>query len=81
MDWILIGKTALVAFLVVASGVLVITYLRKSRRSPTWRPPIDSGYMNTIRPGVPPTPLPEWVNWTDYDEASDSAANNPDKSS
>jgi hypothetical protein len=60
--WIVVGKFALVAFLVVACLVLVITYVRNARRGGRPRP-TASGYLASIRGSMPPTPLPEWVNW------------------
>jgi hypothetical protein len=63
--WMMIVKVALLGFLVLGCGVFVITYIRKARRGgrPRQSNPYAAGYLNSVRGGVPPTPLPEWVDW------------------
>lgn len=63
-----IVKIALVAFLVIGVGILVITYARRVREIKSQRigPDLDMG-PSTTWGIVPPTPLPEWAYW---DEAN-----------
>ncbi|MGE2818022.1 hypothetical protein ACQI5H_23195 [Mycobacterium heidelbergense] len=70
MTWLLIGKMALLSFLVLCCTVLVVTFVRNARRvGPLRYPnPYASGYLDLIHGGVPPTPLPQWVDWPGADE-------------
>jgi hypothetical protein len=62
MNWLMLGKIALIAFLVLGCSVLVITYMRKSRGVPPRSTnPYASPYLDLMHGGVPPTPLPQWV--------------------
>jgi hypothetical protein len=58
---ILIGKVALVAFIVLGCTVLVIAYVRKRRSVRPVRNGSLSGYAEVAYGGVPPTPRPEWA--------------------
>jgi hypothetical protein len=62
---ILIGKVALVAFVVLGCTVLVFAYLRKRRTVRPVRDPSLSGYADVVYGGVPPTPQPEWAEWAE----------------
>lgn len=63
--WILIGKVALVAFIVLGCAVLVIAYVRKRRSVRPVRDPSLSGYADVVYGGVPPIPQPEWAEWAE----------------
>ena len=65
--WLAILKIALAAFLVVGVGIVVVTFIRKSRVKgfPT---PESSSHFWQAEGAMPPTPKPEWVDW---DEAGD----------
>ncbi|MEE6176510.1 hypothetical protein [Mycobacterium sp. 050134] len=60
---VLLGKIALVGFLVAGCTVLLVTYLRK--RPPgglgPQSDPNAEGYLSLYRGRVAPTPKPEWV--------------------
>lgn len=64
----LIGKFALIAFIIAGCAILLITYVRKSRRSrPRWMDESQYGHFASMRGSMPPMPLPEWVDWDDDD--------------
>jgi len=66
MEWIVLGKLALIAFLVAGCAILVITYIRKARRGGLRRVEASQyGYLAAIRGSMPPMPLPEWADWDD----------------
>jgi hypothetical protein len=64
-------KIALVAFLVIAAGIVVVTFIRKSRAK-GFPAPESSSHFWQAEGSMPPTPKPEWVNWTD--EAGDGGS-------
>lgn len=66
VDWIAVGKVALIAFIIAGCAILVITYVRKSRRGgPRWMDESQYGHFASMRGSMPPMPLPEWVDWDD----------------
>lgn len=79
MNWLLLGKVALLAFLVLGCSVLVITYLRKSRGGfpPRSADPYASPYLDLMHGGVPPTPLPEWVESAEADDSEGRGDQHP----
>lgn len=66
--WLVLLKVALVAFIAIGGPVIVVTYIGRSRtvrRRHEPNPNLGSlGQMGVI----PPTPLPDWADWTDADE-------------
>ncbi|AGC60188.1 putative secreted protein [Mycobacterium liflandii 128FXT] len=70
MTWLTIALVALVGFLVMGSGLLLFTFVRKARRGvrPPTSDPNASSYLNAVFGGAPPTPLPQWAH---HDEAFD----------
>ncbi len=69
--WLQIFKFVLLAFIAIGVTVIVITYIRKSR-TVRFRPRSDPNLGSLSTVGVPPTPLPEWVHWTDDNDEDDS---------
>ncbi|MGE0217543.1 hypothetical protein [Mycolicibacterium sp.] len=64
--WITIAKIALIAFLIGGCAALVVVYQVRRRRGITgWAPTSVSRYSEALGGSPPPTPLPEWVHWTD----------------
>jgi len=79
MSLLVLGKIALVVFLVLGCSALVISYLR---RRPKGGPqplsdPNASGYLDLYGGRVAPTPLPEWVTW-DETSGQDGTGEDPD---
>jgi L-asparagine transporter-like permease len=68
--WLAILKIALVVFLVVGVGIVLVIFIRKSRAQgfPT---PESSSHFWQAEGAMPPTPKPEWDNW---DQAGDDDA-------
>ena len=65
--WLTVFKCALVVFIAVGVAVLLIAYIRRSPKVKfRAEPDPNLGSLSTI--GVPPIPLPEWVNWADVDD-------------
>ena len=58
--WLTVFKVALVVFLVVAVGVLAVTFMRKSKAKgfPT---PESSSHFGQVKGAMPPMPKPEWA--------------------
>ncbi|MDT5106734.1 MAG: hypothetical protein QOI25_4247 [Mycobacterium sp.] len=56
--WLTIGNIALVAFLALAIALLVMVYMRNSRRKglPRWE---SSSHLDQIRGAMPPMPTPK----------------------
>jgi hypothetical protein len=63
-------KIVLVAFLVVAVAILVVTFIRKSRAKgfPT---PESSSQFWQLNGAMPPTPKPDWMEADGDDEHRD----------
>jgi hypothetical protein len=59
-------KIVLVAFLVVAVAILLVTFIRKSRAKGFPTPESASQFWQ-IKGAMPPTPKPDWIQ-TDDDE-------------
>ncbi len=71
--WLDIFKIALVVFLVIGIGFLIVTFIRKSRANgfPT---PESSSHFWQAEGAMPPTPKPDWAkDWT-----SDAGDDDPD---
>jgi hypothetical protein len=59
MTALVIGKVALVAFLIVGFGVLVIAYVRRRRAGvQPWKNPQAAPYLDIYCGGLPPIPPP-----------------------
>lgn len=59
MTALLIGKVLLVAFLIVACGILTFTYVRRRRAGvQPWKNPQAAPYLDIYRGGPPPIPPP-----------------------
>lgn len=67
---VLVLKVALVVFLVVGTAAIVVTYIRRSRTARFRQEPNPTLGSLSQMGVVPPTPLPEWVHWTDSDHPS-----------
>jgi hypothetical protein len=65
--WLTVFKIALVVFLVIALGFVMVTFFRKSRRKgfPT---PESSSHVGQIRGAMPPMPRPDGFDDDDPDE-------------
>lgn len=58
--WIIVGKIALLSFLVLGPATVVITYIRRRRDGVTgWRPPNGSQYPDALGGGLPSMPAPD----------------------
>jgi hypothetical protein len=68
--WLTVFKLALVAFLVIAVGVVVVIFVRNSRAKgfPT---PQSSSHLGQIKGAMPPTPKPGWADGRDDDDDPD----------
>ncbi len=76
--WVpLVAKATLIAFLVIGTAVLVITYIRRRRRVTPWRSRYADPYLRSIYGGAPPTPLPEWAYWDEETGHDDNPAGPP----
>lgn len=64
--WLTVFKIALVVFLVIAVGFVVVTFVRKSRAKgfPTRE---SSSHLGQIKGAMPPMPKPEWADGSDDD--------------
>lgn len=72
--WLLIAKTALIAFLVIGVVTVIVAYRRGLKRVKTQRRHPDPNLGPTsVRGVVAPTPLPEWAYWDDADDQDGSA--------
>lgn len=59
MTALLIGKVLLLSFLLVACGILVITYVRRRRSGvQPWKNPYAAPYLDMYSGGIPPIPPP-----------------------
>jgi hypothetical protein len=67
-----IVKVAAVIVIVVGVGVLVVTFIRKSRANgfPTYE---SNSHYAQMRGAMPPTPKPEWVDWEDEESSTDGS--------
>ncbi|NTY62363.1 hypothetical protein [Mycolicibacterium sphagni] len=68
--WATIGEIALVSWLVIASGVIVVTYIRRSRANGR-SGHTGTGHLAAVKGRYAPTPLPEWAT-DDQDPDSES---------
>lgn len=69
--WLTVLKIAVVAFLVIGIGFVVVIFVRNSRAKgfPT---PESSSHFGQIKGAMPPTPKPEWeTNWADEMDGDD----------
>ena len=73
--WLTIAQWALLTFIVIGVTLVVVTFFRNSRRfkSQRLRSNPDLG-PSTTWAIVPPTPLPEWVDWDDDAAGDDDTA-------
>ncbi|GAA4537638.1 hypothetical protein GCM10023161_14830 [Mycobacterium paraffinicum] len=66
---LLVPKVALIAFIVVGTGVLIARAFRRSRANrldPRWTGRrAQPGYEASAHGALPNTPLPEWAYWED----------------
>lgn len=71
--WLDVFKIALVAFLVIGIGFLVVSFIRKTRAKgfPT---PESSSHFGQTQGAMPPTPKPDWAR----DRTSDAGDDEPD---
>lgn len=59
MTVLLIGKVLLLAFLIVACGALIITYIRRRRTGvQPWKNSYAAPYLDIYNGGLPPIPPP-----------------------
>ncbi|WP_082942881.1 hypothetical protein [Mycobacterium sp. 852002-40037_SCH5390672] len=59
MTALLVAKALLLGFLIVACGVLTVTYVRRRRAGvQPWENPYASPYLDTYRGGLPHVPPP-----------------------
>ncbi|OBB68466.1 MULTISPECIES: hypothetical protein [unclassified Mycobacterium] len=69
---LLVLKVALIAFIVVGTGVLIARAIRRSRTNrldPRWKGrSAQPGYEASAHGAMPNTPLPEWAYWDDEDD-------------
>ena len=65
--WLTVFKCGLVAFIAVGVAILLIAYIRRGPKV-KFRAEPDPNLGSLSTTGVPPTPLPEWVNWSDVDD-------------
>ncbi|AWT54331.1 hypothetical protein [Mycolicibacterium smegmatis] len=69
--WLTLAKWALLAFIAIGVTIFVVAYLRNVRKFKTQRYRSNPNLgPSTTWAVVPPTPLPEWVDWDD-DEPED----------
>ena len=69
MTALLVGKALLLAFLVVAGGVLIVTYVRRRRAGvQPWKNPYAAPYLDIYGGGLPPIPPPPL---TAYERSAD----------
>ncbi len=62
MTMLLLGKVALLTFLVAACGVVVVTYVRRRRAGvKPWRNPYAAPYLDMYLGGLPQIPPPSTV--------------------
>jgi hypothetical protein len=64
--WLTVLKLALIVFLVIAVGFVVVTFVRNSRAK-GFPAPESSSHFGQIEGAMPPTPRPEWANQDDDD--------------
>jgi hypothetical protein len=65
--WLTVFKLALVAFLVIAVGIVVVIFVRNSRAK-GFPAPQSSSHFWQIKGAMPPTPRPEWADKSDGDD-------------
>lgn len=80
MTALLIGKVLLLAFLLVAVGIVAFTYVRRRRAGvQPWTNPHAAPYLDLYRGQIPPAPMPPQLpeHARDSDSPDDSASPHP----
>ena len=65
--WPMVFKIALVVFLIIAVGFVVVTFVRNSRAK-GFPAPESSSHHWQIEGAMPPTPRPEWADQKDGED-------------
>jgi hypothetical protein len=74
MTWTTVGAIVLLAWLAVATGILVVVFVRRLRAKGLPEPTGNAApYLSILEGPTPRVPPPEWVNWEESPDDERSA--------
>ena len=72
MTWTTIGAIVLLGGLAIATGILVVVFLRRLRAKGLPEPTgYAAPYLSVVEGPIPRVPPPEWVDWEEAKSSDD----------